>query len=272
MYESYYGLRERPFNKTPDPRYLFQSRTHREALARLVHAVEERDIVLLTGDIGCGKTTLSRALMDELGPEFKVMLFINPRLTPMEFLRTLALRLDIVDPSRFKTDLLEQIGAALYEEYQKGICPVLVLDEAQLVPYKETFDEIRLLTNFQLDDRNLMSVVLIGQPELRRRLAHPAYEPLRQRIGMQYTLKPLNETEVAEYLDFRLVVSGGTPGLFTPEAVSLIYRYSGGVPRRINHVASLAMLEGFGREVRVIGDGILDAILNELALSNQPGL
>lgn len=271
MYEAYYGLLDRPFSKTPDPRFLFLSGTHREALARLIHAVEERDLILLTGDIGCGKTTLSRALMDELGDDYKVLLLINPRLTPIEFLRTLALRLDIAEPSRFKTDLLEEIGGALYAAYEKGICPVLVIDEAQLVPYKETFDEIRLLTNFQLDDRNLLSVVLMGQPELRRRLAHHAYEPLRQRIGMQYALKPLSQIETGEYLDFRLAVAGGEPGLFLPEAVDLLYRFSAGVPRRINHIASLALLEGFGREARQIGPEILEAILSELNFVAKSG-
>lgn len=267
MYEEFYGLSERPFSKTPDPRFLYLSRTHREGLARLIHAVEERDLVLLTGEIGCGKTTLSRALMDELGEGFRVILFINPRLTPMEFLRALALRLEIIEPSRFKTDLLEQIGSTLFQLYQEGICPVLVIDEAQLVPFKETFDEIRLLTNFQLDDRNLMSVVLMGQPELRKRLAHRVYEPLRQRIGMQFNLVPLSAPETAEYLDFRVQVSGGKPGLFLPEAVAMIFRYSGGVPRKINHVASLALLEGFGREARRIGASILDGVLAELELS-----
>ena len=271
MYEDYYGLKDRPFSKTPDPRFLFLSGTHREALARLVHAVEERDLILLTGDIGCGKTTLSRALMDELGDDYKVLLLINPRLTPLEFLRTLALRLDIAEPSRFKADLLEEIGNALYAAYEKGICPVLVIDEAQLVPYKETFDEIRLLTNFQLDDRNLLSVVLMGQPELRRRLAHHAYEPLRQRIGMQYALKPLSLAETGDYLDFRLAVAGGAPGLFLPAAVELLYTFSSGVPRRINHIASLALLEGFGREARQIGPEILDAILSELNLVAKSG-
>lgn len=267
MYEQYYGLSERPFSKTPDPRLLYLSRTHREALARLIHAVEERDLVLLTGEIGCGKTTLSRALMDELGEGYRVILFINPRLTPMEFLRSLALRLGIAEPSRFKTDLLEQIGAALFAFYQEGVCPVLVVDEAQLVPFKETFDEIRLLTNFQLDDRNLMSVVLMGQPELRKRLAHRVYEPLRQRIGLQYDLRPLNRDETAEYLDFRLQTCGGPAGLFLDGAIDRIFQYSTGIPRKINHIASLALLEGFGREVRRIGPDILDSVLDELDLN-----
>jgi type II secretory pathway predicted ATPase ExeA len=270
MYEGFYGFSERPFSKTPDPRFLFASRMHGEALARLIYAVEERDLILLTGEIGCGKTTLSRALMDELDEGYRVILFINPRLTPLEFLRGVALRLGVEDPAKFKTDLLEQIGAELYRLFEEGICPVLVIDEAQLVPHKETFDEIRLLTNFQLDDRNLMSIVLMGQPELRKRLAHRVYEPLRQRIGMQYNLRPLTLEETAEYLNHRLRVAGGEGGLFLKGAVERIYQYSGGIPRKINHAASLALLEGFGREVRVIGPEVLDAIIVELDLVFSP--
>lgn len=267
MYESFYSLRERPFSKTPDPRFLYLGRMHREALARLAYAVEERDLVLLTGEIGCGKTTLSRSLMDQLAEGHRILLIVNPRLTPLEFLRVLALRLNIEKPAPFKAELLEQIGGELYNLFQQGVSPVLIIDEAQLVPYKETFDEIRLLTNFQLDDRNLISVVLMGQPELRKRLAHRAYEPLRQRIGMQYDLQPLSLEETAEYLDYRIRIAGGTPGLFLAGAVERIYRYSGGIPRKINHAASLALLEGFGREVRRIGPEILDSVMPELEMS-----
>ncbi len=266
MYERFYGFGERPFSKTPDPRFLYLSKSHREALARLLFAVEERDLALLTGGIGCGKTTLSRALMDQLDDSFKVILLINPRLTPLEFLRALARHLGVGEPAAFKTDLLEQIGEKLYQFYQEGICPVLVIDEAQLVPHKETFDEIRLLTNFQLDDRNLLSVILMGQPELRQRLAHRVYEPLRQRIGMQYDLKCLDRDEVGRYLDFRLQAAGGDPGLFLAAAIDQIFAYSQGVPRKINHAASLALIEGFGRGTRKIDGEILHAVMDELQL------
>lgn len=267
MYKDFYGLCERPFSKTPDPRFMYLSRGHKEALARLVYAVEERDLVLLTGEIGCGKTTLSRALLDELEENQKVILFINPRLTPMEFLKTLAHRLGVAKPARTKSDLLDQIGAELYRCYETGQCPVLVIDEAQLVPHKETFDEIRLLTNFQLDDQNLICVVLMGQPELRQRLLHRAYEPLRQRIGMQFNLKPLNLEETRCYLGHRLKVAGGNPELFRDEAVRVVHDYSGGVPRRINHIAALALLEGFGREAKTIGLEVMDAVMHELAMA-----
>ena len=264
MYEAYFGLRERPFSKTPDPRFLFLSHGHREALARMQYAVEERDLVLLTGEIGCGKTTLSRALMDALDDSFKVICLINPRLTPLEFLSSVARHLGVNEPARFKVDLLEQIGQILFEYYEKGMTPVVVIDEAQLVPHKETFDEIRLLTNFQLDDRNLISLVLMGQPELKRRLRHRAYEPLRQRIGMQYELKPLSLEETAEYLDFRVLKAGGQPGLFSSVAVGAVYTYSSGTPRMINHAASLALLECFGRGEDRVGKAVIDAVMLEL--------
>ena len=264
MYEAYFGLQERPFSKTPDPRFLFLSKGHREALARMQYAVEERDLVLLTGEIGCGKTTLSRALMDTLDDSFKVVCLINPRLTPLEFLSSLARHLGVVEPARFKVDLLEQIGKILFEYYENDMTPVVVIDEAQLVPHKETFDEIRLLTNFQLDDRNLISIVLMGQPELKQRLRHRAYEPLRQRIGMQFELTPLSQAEISEYLDFRMVTAGGKPGLFSEEAVAALYSYSNGTPRMINHAASLALLECFGRGEARIEQSVVDAVMLEL--------
>ena len=170
----------------------------------------------------------------------------------------------MVEPARFKVDLLEQIGKLLFEYYENDMTPVVVIDEAQLVPHKETFDEIRLLTNFQLDDRNLISIVLMGQPELKQRLRHRAYEPLRQRIGMQFELKPLSQAEVSEYLDFRVVTAGGKPGLFSEEAVAALYSYSNGTPRMINHAASLALLECFGRGETRIEQSVVDAVMLEL--------
>lgn len=264
MYESFFGLSERPFSKTPDPRFLYLSRGHREALARMQYAVEECDLVLLTGEIGCGKTTLSRALMDALDEHYKVVCLINPRLTPVEFLNSLARHLGVAEPDRYKVNLLEQIGAALYAYYEQGVTPVVVIDEAQLIPHRETFDEIRLLTNFQLDDRNLISVVLMGQPELRRRLRHRVYEPLRQRIGMQYDLQPLDRDETEEYLNHRMVTAGGSRGVFSAPAVAAIFAYSTGTPRLINHAASLALLECFGQGEGVVSRQVIDAVMLEL--------
>ena len=158
----------------------------------------------------------------------------------------------------------EQFGGVLFECCENDVTPVVVIDEAQLVPHKETFDEIRLLTNFQLDDRNLISIVLMGQPELKKRLRHRAYEPLRQRIGMQFDLQPLTLEETAEYLDFRIIKAGGRPGLFSGAATDSIFAYAGGIPRMINHAASLALLECFGRGGDQVDGAVMDAVLLEL--------
>lgn len=264
MYKSFYGFRERPFSKTPDPRFLYYSSSHREALARMLHAVEEREMILLTGGIGCGKTTLSRSLQDQLGDQYQVVLLTNPRLSPLEFLQSLALRLGVDPLPQNKAQLLEDLGGALYRLYQQKIHPVLIIDEAQLIPHKDVFDEIRLLTNYQLDDVNLLSVILIGQPELVRRLEHPVYEPLRQRIGIQFTLGPLRAEEVNAYLAWRLEQAGGVTDLFTAEAVSRLAACSDGIPRRINQLASLALLEGFGQGAARIDGAIVDHVAEEL--------
>ena len=263
MYEEFYRLKEKPFGKTPDPRFLYHSRKHAEALARLQHAVEEQDIVLLTGDIGSGKTTLSRAFIDSLDESYHPLLIINPRLSPSQLLRTVALRLGMDDESRYRHGILEGINARLYELYEQGKRPVIIIDEAQLIPGKATFEELRLLTNFQLDDRNLLSVVLIGQTELRDRLKRKPFQALRQRIGMQYHLGPLDAEETALYVEYRLKVGGRVEPLFEKEALALLYEHSDGVPRRINIIAANALVEGFGREAETIGPEIILSVVEE---------
>ncbi len=263
MYEEFYGLREKPFSKTPDPRFLYQSGKHAEALARLQLAVEEQDIVLLTGDIGCGKTTLSRALIDSLDEGFQPVLIINPRLSPSQLLRTIALRFRMDDTGRYRHGMLEAINAKLYELYEAGKRPVIIIDEAQLIPGKATFEEVRLLTNFQLDDRNLLALVLIGQTELRERLGKRHYRALRQRIGMQYHLGPLDAGETAAYVEHRLRIAGRETPLFEPAALAALYEHSEGVPRRINIIAGNALVEGSGREAATIGPEIVEDVVRD---------
>jgi type II secretory pathway predicted ATPase ExeA len=269
MYEAFYGLKERPFSKTPDPKYLFLSRKHEEALARLQYAVEEKDLILLTGEVGCGKTTLTRAMMDMLGDRYRVVNVINPMLTPAQFLRTIAMRMDIAVRSGHKADLLEAIYGKVYEYHEAGITPVIIIDEAQLIPDRDTFEEIRLLTNFQLDYTNLLSLVLVGQPDLRKRLNHRTYVPLRQRIGLFYHLGPIAEDEIKDYVLFRLRVSGKEDMLFTDEALASLYRHSGGIPRLINSIATTALLDGFAREAAVIDAPLIEDAAGELGLNGH---
>jgi len=262
MFEEFFGLRVKPFGKTPDPAFLFESDQHREALARLEYAVEEKDLALLVGDIGSGKTTLSRALIDRLGESRPVILLINPRLTPTQLLRAVAQGLGIT-PARFRNELLDQIHSKLFELYEAKREPVLMIDEAQLIPSKATFDEIRLLTNFQLDDQNLLSVVLIGQPELDARLDRHAYAPLRQRIGMRYALGPLSQEETFRYIEHRIRVAGGARNPFSRDAMIEIHALSGGIPRLINTLATTALLDAFGEDAETIDPARVDSAARE---------
>jgi type II secretory pathway predicted ATPase ExeA len=266
MFEEFYGLKAKPFSKTPDPRFLFLSRSHEEALARMQYAVEEKELIMLTGEVGCGKTTLTRALMDTLGTEYRVINIINPRLTPSQFLRTVAMRMETEIRSSHKADLLEGIYRKVYEYFEAGISPVIIIDEAQLIPNRDTFEEIRLLTNFQLDYTNLLSLVLVGQPDLRRRLNHKAYLPLKQRIGLFFHLGPIAEDEIGDYVAHRLKVSGRDDMLFTGDALRALYLYSGGIPRLINSIATSALLDGFAREVTVITESLVKGAAGEFGL------
>ena len=251
MFESFFGLTRRPFGKTPDPSFLYESPQHAEALARLEYAVEEKDLALLVGEIGSGKTTLSRALIDRIGDSRPVILLINPRLTPSQLLRSIATGLGLT-PSRYRNDLLEQIHTKLFELYEEKREPVLMIDEAHLLPSKATFDEIRLLTNYQLDDQNLLSVLLIGQPELEKKIAKPHNAPLRQRIGLRYRLGPLTLEETVRYIEHRIRVAGGTTNPFSAEAMEEIHVVSGGIPRVINTLCTTALLDAFGEDASSI--------------------
>lgn len=262
MFEEFFGLATKPFGKTPDPSFLFESRQHKEALARLEYAVEEKELALLVGDIGSGKTTLSRALIDRIGDARPVVLLINPRLTPAQLLRSIASGLGI-QPARFRNELLDQIHTRLFELYEEKREPVLMIDEAQLIPSKATFDEIRLLTNFQLDDQNLLSVVLIGQPELDARLDRAAYAPLRQRIGMRYSLGPLSLEETIDYIEHRIRVAGGTRNPFSRNAMDEIHTLSGGIPRLINTLATTALLDAFGEDAETVDPARVTAAARE---------
>ncbi len=204
--------------------------------------------------------------MDRFGSRCRFVLVFNPRMSATEFLRTVAYGLDIAEPERTKDDLLRQITGVLYQNYREGLCTVLVVDEAQTINDLAVFDEIRLLTNYQFDDRNLLSVLIMGQPELRNILLYQPLEPLRQRISLQYHLKPLSLEETMEYLDFRLVAAGAVPGLFTPDAIQLIHEITGGVPRRINSIATNSLLVAYGNDAAMVDALIVNEVKEECIL------
>jgi type II secretory pathway predicted ATPase ExeA len=201
-----------------------------------------------------------------VGDARPVVLLINPRLTPTQLLRSIARGLEI-EPARFRNDLLDQLHTRLYELYEEKREPVLIIDEAQLIPSKGTFDEIRLLTNFQLDDQNLLSVVLIGQPELETRLERQHYAPLRQRIGMRYSLGPLSLEETVEYIEHRIRVAGGERNPFDAAAMEEIHAVSCGVPRLINTLCTTALLDAFGEDAETIDPSRITSAAREHRMS-----
>jgi len=263
VYEAYWDLRDKPFRKTPDPRYLFLNETYEEALERLFFAVEEMELALLTGEVGSGKTLLTRALVDRVGERYEIGMILNPRLPPRQFLRTVAVELGVEEPRYHSNDLLDQIRERLMALYEEDRAALLVVDEAHLIPGKPTFEEIRLLTNFQLDDRNLIAIVLVGQPELRDRLRHRTYRALTQRFGVSFHIVPLSVEDTRAYLAHRLAVAGAERTLFTVEAIGRLHTATDGVPRLLNHVATQALVEAMARGADEVDGAAVAAVLED---------
>ena len=245
MYQEFYGFREAPFNITPDPRFLFYSNRHREAFDHLLFGIRERKgFVQLTGDVGAGKTTLCRALLAHLGPSFKTALILNPRMTPTQLLKAILVELGL--PSRRdRTACLRELNSFLLSEAADGNDVVLLVDEAQDLT-KDLLEEVRLLSNLETDERKLLQIGLVGQPELRDLLNKRGLRQLRQRITVRYHLGPLSRDETDQYIRHRLGVAGANSRpVFSRWAVRRVHGYSGGVPRLINAVCDKALLCGF---------------------------
>ncbi len=273
MYLEFFGLEAKPFSKTPDPAFLYPSRQHAEALARLSHAVEEREVAVLTGEVGAGKTTLSRALVDAFADRCRFALVVNPALPPAQLLGAIAEGFG-VRGTRRKADVYSALATRLGELDEQDLFPVVIVDEAQLLSGRGAYDELRLLTNLTADDRALVGLLLLGQPELRERLRGRGGEAFAQRVGVAYHLGALGPDETGAYLAHRLRVAGREEPLFTPDAVEAVHRRTGGLPRRVNQLAASALLEAFGRDAREVDAAIVEAAAADLDayLGGQPPL
>jgi general secretion pathway protein A len=265
VYLEYYGLREPPFTITPNPRFLFFSAKHREAFNHLLYGVRERKgFVQLTGEVGAGKTTLCRALLDKLGPEFSTALILNPTLNADQLMKAIALEFNLNVKGMDRLETLAEINRFLLHQVEQNKETVLIIDEAQDLP-KELLEEVRLLSNLETDERKLLQIVLMGQPELRDRLNDYSLRQLRQRITVRFHLHPLRRTEIGQYIHHRLQVSGanGAPYFSTP-AVWQIYRYSRGIPRLVNALCDKCLLAGFVEQRDKIDYQIVRRAIREL--------
>jgi general secretion pathway protein A len=254
MYEKFYGLTERPFDLTPNPKYLFLTPSHREALSSLEYGISARTgVTVLIGEAGTGKTTLIRATLEAQGSKTKAIYMNNPTLTRQEFLEFLAqefgLRPSVADS---KTQLLVELERRLLELWQVQRTPALIIDEAQSLPY-ELLEEIRLLANIETTTEKLLPIVLAGQPELADRLNHTSLRQLKQRVGLRCRLKQLEPVETGAYITARIGIAGGSAAtLFTREAVMTIHEQSQGIPRTISVICHNALINGFALNRRQI--------------------
>lgn len=250
MYQAYYGFKEMPFNITPDPRFLYLSPTHQEALQHLKYGVaEKKGFIVLVGEVGCGKTTLCRRFLNELDPaHYDTALILNPRVTETQMLKAILTELGETKFGRSQHDLVGQINRVLLERIEKGRDIVLIIDEAQNLKF-DVLEQIRLLSNLETDKQKLLQIVLMGQPELKSVLAREELRQLRQRILVHYELHPLSQNDVQHYVQHRLTLAGGTgrPN-FTRWALRSIHRVSKGIPRIVNNLCDKALLAAFIRD------------------------
>lgn len=253
MYAAHFGLTERPFSLAPDPRYLFLSDGHREALAHLVYGLQGGGFVQLTGGVGTGKTTVCRALLDQLPAAVDVAMIFTPRLTAVELLSAICDELSISYPpgtTSLKV-LVDVLAGALLDAHARGRRTVVIIDEAQNLSM-EVLEELRLLTNIETTRDKLLQVILIGQPELVDLMERPALRQLAQRITARYQLRPFTFSETRAYIQHRLRVAGQRQLIFAPGALRVVHRRSGGVPRLINNICDRALLGAFGRSKRQV--------------------
>jgi general secretion pathway protein A len=265
MYREFYELKENPFNVTSDPTFLYLSHTHKEGLNHLLYGIEQRKGFLeITGEIGAGKTTLCRALVNRFDEKTKTSIIFNSNLPEMQLLEAVVDDFGVTPPRRSKVAFIKALNRFLLDQLSLGNNAVLIIDEAQNLRFS-TLETIRMLSNLETEKEKLLQIVLVGQPQLRDKLNSPKLVQLRQRISVRFHIKALKREEVPQYINHRLTVAG-SPGkiAFAPDAMELVYSYSGGIPRLINIVCDKSLLLGYVQEACYIEQDIVQKSMEEL--------
>jgi general secretion pathway protein A len=273
MYESFFGFRERPFDLTPNPRYLVLTDAHREALSTVEYGISShKGVTLLIGEAGTGKTTVIRTALSRQGARVHCVHLHNPALTRVEFVEMLAVQFGLSPRARAsKTTLLLELEELLRRRHEVGESTVLIVDEAQSLPL-DLLEEIRLLANFETDEVKLLSVIIAGQPELAARLNDDALRQLKQRVALRCHLRTLTLMEAAAYIAGRIRAAGGVGAqVFTREAVTLIHEHSGGIPRTMSVIADNALLSGFAMGQRPVNAATVREVCRDFDLRARPG-
>jgi len=265
VYNAFYGFRTAPFRVSPDPQFLFLTPRHREAFAGLVYAVSDaKGFAMLTGEVGTGKTTLVHAVLKQLGDRARSALVFNPNLSRRDLYRHLLAEFHL-PPGQSIVEHARVLQEFLLGQFREGGRVVVVIDEAHGLS-DEILEEIRLLSNFETAQSKLLQVLLIGQPELSKRLEQPGLRQLRQRLAFRFDLLPLSFVETVAYVRLRLATAGGVKDLFTPRACVALYRFSGGVPRLINILCDTALVSGYARDETQIDGHLVRAAARDLKL------
>ncbi|MBM4243785.1 MAG: hypothetical protein FJ148_08215 [Deltaproteobacteria bacterium] len=270
MYLSFYGLGEKPFGQTPDPKFLYWNDGYRETIANLRYGIEERKgFVTMIGEAGTGKTTLLRKLLDDLGPDVVSVFLFNPNATFEEILEYTLGELGIPAPAGRKLAMLQRLNEFLLAAFQEGKNTILLIDEAQDLE-TEVLESLRLLSNLETSKDKILQIVLSGQPELAARLAQPNLRQLKQRIAVRCRLEPLRREELPHYLAARLTVAGGRPDLFAPAALDPIWSFAQGIPRLVNAVCDNALLVGYALGRQTIDAAVIDEVVADLRRIDAP--
>lgn len=267
MYENFYGLAEKPFSLLPDPEFLYLGEQHGMALAMLQYGlVNQAGFTVITGEIGCGKTTLIRQLLNEMGEDIVVGLLSNTHRAFGDLLEQILMAFRVRPQDTTKAERYQVFVDLLVQHYGAGQRTVLIVDEAQNLDV-DTLEELRLLSNVNADKDQILQLILVGQPELWDKLSRPDLVQFAQRISVDYSLEPLSGQELAAYIQHRLVVAGGAPDIFSPEAITLIHQASSGVPRLVNTLCDTAMVYGYAKQSRHIDGALMDRVIRDRARS-----